>query len=83
MEKNALERSSDQKIPHLKRPPYIRIPRGCILAGISSIAKLQGKAINALAAEIDEARDLETGLATAIRLFVLRSLQDKLRANGG
>ena len=28
--------------------------------------------VNTLAAEIDAARDTETGLATAIRLFVLR-----------
>ena len=32
--------------------------------------------INALAAEIDIERGLETGLATAIRLFVLRYYQD-------
>ena len=36
------------------------------------IAQRQGKPINALAAEIDANRDLETGLASAIRLFVLR-----------
>ncbi len=35
------------------------------------IAKEKGMAINALAAEIDTNRDLETGLATAIRRFVL------------
>ena len=35
------------------------------------IAEERGQAINALAAEIDAARGLETGLATAIRLFVL------------
>ncbi len=35
------------------------------------IAEDQGKPINALAAEIDAGRDLEIGLATAIRLFVL------------
>jgi len=29
---------------------------------------------NELAAEIDEARGVETGLASAIRLFVLREL---------
>lgn len=33
--------------------------------------------INALVAEIDEARGLEMGLASAIRLFVLRSLRDR------
>ncbi|MCB2137508.1 MAG: ribbon-helix-helix domain-containing protein [Rhodobacteraceae bacterium] len=31
--------------------------------------------LNILAADIDAARDGETGLATAIRLFVLRELQ--------
>ncbi|MEO1536489.1 MAG: ribbon-helix-helix domain-containing protein [Pseudomonadota bacterium] len=35
------------------------------------IADQQGRAINDLAAEIDAARDIETGLATAIRLYVL------------
>jgi predicted DNA-binding ribbon-helix-helix protein len=36
-----------------------------------SIAADQGKAVNELAAEIDEARGIDSGLATAIRLFVL------------
>jgi len=36
------------------------------------IAALRDQPINALGAEIDEARDPQTGLATAIRLFVLR-----------
>lgn len=36
------------------------------------IAAERSIAINALAAEIDAARDLQTGLASAIRLFVLR-----------
>ncbi|MEO0568406.1 MAG: ribbon-helix-helix domain-containing protein [Pseudomonadota bacterium] len=36
------------------------------------IAAERGVALNALAAEIDEARGIETGLASAIRLFVLR-----------
>ena len=35
------------------------------------IAQAQGKAINALAVEIDHARGVEVGLASAIRLFVL------------
>jgi len=35
------------------------------------IAQEQGKAINALAGEIDHARGVEVGLASAIRLFVL------------
>ncbi|WP_428924753.1 ribbon-helix-helix domain-containing protein [Marinibacterium sp. SX1] len=39
------------------------------------IAAEDGIAINALAAEIDAGRDLDTGLASAIRLFVLRRLR--------
>ncbi|MDG1744687.1 MAG: ribbon-helix-helix domain-containing protein [Planktomarina sp.] len=35
------------------------------------IAQDQGKAINALAVEIDHARGVEIGLASAFRLFVL------------
>ena len=35
------------------------------------IAAARGQALNALAAEIDAARAPDTGLATAIRLFVL------------
>lgn len=34
-------------------------------------------AINALAAEIDAGRDLDTGLASAMRLFVLRRLRGR------
>jgi predicted DNA-binding ribbon-helix-helix protein len=41
------------------------------------IAEEQGRAINELAAEIDAARDLDTGLATAIRLFVLAHYRDR------
>jgi len=41
-------------------------------AAFRDIATQRGQPINALAAEIDEARALETGLASAIRLFVLR-----------
>ncbi|WP_147124691.1 ribbon-helix-helix domain-containing protein [Shimia ponticola] len=37
-----------------------------------ALATRQGKPINALAAEIDAGRDLDTGLASAIRLYVLR-----------
>ena len=40
------------------------------------IAAETGRPINALAAEIDEARGTETGLASAIRLFVLRHYRD-------
>ncbi len=43
------------------------------------IARAEGKPINALAAEIDAARDLDTGLASAIRLYVLRHYQAEHR----
>jgi predicted DNA-binding ribbon-helix-helix protein len=36
------------------------------------IAEKKGLPLNTLAAEIDEGRGLESGLATAIRLYVLR-----------
>ncbi|MBT8424715.1 MAG: ribbon-helix-helix domain-containing protein [Silicimonas sp.] len=39
------------------------------------IAARKGRAINDLAAEIDAERGTETGLASAIRLFVLREVQ--------
>ena len=42
------------------------------------IASEKGKAINSLAAEIDVDRGTETGLASAIRLYVLRHLQRRL-----
>ncbi len=45
------------------------------------IAAEKGQALNELASEIDAARDFDTGLATAIRLFVLEHYQS--RANGG
>lgn len=41
-------------------------------AAFREIAEAEGRALNELAAEIDEGRGIETGLATAIRLFVLR-----------
>ena len=41
------------------------------------IASDKGRPINDLAAEIDEARGTETGLASAIRLYVLRDLQSR------
>lgn len=40
-------------------------------AAFREIAEAEGRALNELAAEIDEARGVETGLATAIRLHVL------------
>lgn len=42
------------------------------------IATKRDVAINALAAEIDAARGTQSGLATAIRLFVLQDLQQRL-----
>ena len=40
------------------------------------IAAERGQPLNALAAEIDEARGMDSGLASAIRLFVLRYYRD-------
>ena len=40
------------------------------------IATRQGKAVNALAAEIDEARGMDVGLASAIRVYVLNWTRD-------
>ncbi len=42
------------------------------------IAKESGKTINGLAAEIDEARGDDMGLASAMRLYVLRWYQDRV-----
>jgi len=44
-------------------------------AAFRAIARAEGQAVNALAAEIDEARDPDTGLASAIRVFVLQRIQ--------
>ena len=46
------------------------------------IATERNRAINDLAAEIDAGRGVETGLATAIRLFVLKALMEKAKARG-
>lgn len=43
------------------------------------IATEKSKPINALAAEIDVERGMETGLASAIRLYVLRHYRDRDR----
>ncbi|MCG7492660.1 ribbon-helix-helix domain-containing protein [Thalassobius sp. Cn5-15] len=43
------------------------------------IAAERGQPINVLAAEIDENRDLDAGLATEIRLFVLAHYQEKMQ----
>lgn len=42
-----------------------------------TIAEEKGIALNALAAEIDSARSGQIGLASAIRLFVLRHYQSR------
>ena len=39
------------------------------------IATARGRPINALAAEIDAARGMEIGLASAIRVYVLKEIQ--------
>ena len=44
-------------------------------AEFRAIAARKGRAINDLAAEIDEARGTESGLASAIRLYVLEDLR--------
>ena len=44
------------------------------------IADEEGLAINALAAKIDEDRGIDSGLATAIRLYVLKWYQDQAAA---
>ena len=44
------------------------------------IAARKDRPINELAAEIDEARGADCGLASAIRLFVLNDLQQQLSA---
>lgn len=43
-------------------------------AAFRDIAARDGRAINDLAAEIDASRDAETGLASAIRVYVLKQL---------
>ncbi|GGO52371.1 Ribbon-helix-helix domain-containing protein [Roseovarius pacificus] len=43
------------------------------------IAHQRGQPLNALAAEIDAERGVDIGLASAIRLFVLRHYRDRVR----
>ena len=43
-----------------------------------AIAADKGKPINALVAEIDAERGMDIGLASAIRLYVLKALKDRL-----
>lgn len=40
-------------------------------------ARTEGRALNALAAEIDAARPPDTGLASAIRVYILQHLQGR------
>ena len=44
------------------------------------VAKAKDMALNELAAEIDAERGLDTGLASAIRLYVFRWYRDQLTA---
>ena len=46
------------------------------------LAKSQNRAINDLAAEIDAARGVDCGLASAIRLYVLEELKKNLHKPG-
>lgn len=41
------------------------------------IAEAEGKGLNELAAEIDEARGVSAGLASAIRVYVLAYFRDR------
>lgn len=47
-------------------------------ADLREIAADKNMPINALVAEIDVSRQVETGLASAIRLYVLRTLKSRL-----
>jgi predicted DNA-binding ribbon-helix-helix protein len=47
-------------------------------AELRALAAARDLPINALVAEIDAARGVETGLASAIRLHVLQALRDRL-----
>jgi predicted DNA-binding ribbon-helix-helix protein len=49
-------------------------------AAFCEIASQRGMARNALAAEIDQRRDMQNGLASEIRLFVLRHYRDGFQA---
>jgi predicted DNA-binding ribbon-helix-helix protein len=42
------------------------------------IADVKNLPLNALAAQIDASRDEDTGLASAIRLFILKHYQDQI-----
>lgn len=45
-----------------------------------AIADSQSKTVNALASEIDTGRETDIGLASAIRVYVLQSLQSRTRS---
>lgn len=45
---------------------------------LRSIARDKSLPINALVAEIDAARGMDAGLASAIRVYVLETLKDRL-----
>lgn len=47
-----------------------------------TMAQDRGRSLNALAAEIDAARDPRTGLASAMRVAVLHDLQARCMADG-
>ena len=49
---------------------------------LREIAAARGQSVNALAAEIDAARDLDTGLASALRVHVLAHCRDAARHAG-
>lgn len=44
---------------------------------LNAIAEARGQSLNALVAEIDAARGVSAGLASAIRVFVLREVQGR------
>lgn len=46
-----------------------------------AIARSKGKPLNALAAQIDSDRGLERGLASAIRVYVLKHCENRLLAS--
>ncbi|MCX7559638.1 ribbon-helix-helix domain-containing protein [Sulfitobacter sp. F26204] len=51
-------------------------------AEFRALAEAKSMPINALVAEIDADRGMEMGLASAIRLYVLRALRDRLPKEG-
>lgn len=50
---------------------------------LRTIARTRGVPINALVVQIDEDRGVESGLASAIRVFVLKSLKDRRAPEDG